>query len=288
LGRTASSTDGQAAPAGALAAVLKRDRAIVAASLAILVALAWLYLFRISAGMADMREPAGMAGMDMPGMADMDMPGTPAAPPQSAVFPAAALMWFVMMVGMMAPAAAPLILIFAAVERKGRPARRPFGRVGLFTAGYLLLWAAFSLAAAASQIALARAGLFSAELALHSAALAGGVFVLAGLYELSPLKNRCLAHCRSPLEWLSLHHRSGPAGALAMGVEHGAFCVGCCWLLMLLLFAVGVMNLLFVAALAAIVLAQKLLPGGKVLARVGGVALIACGIALIAQPLVAA
>lgn len=273
----------------ALQEVLKRDHWVVLASLAALCLLAWLYLFHLAAGMASMEmtpPPGGMAGMEGMDMPGMTMPESSAAP--DAVlrdFALLAAMWMVMMVGMMLPAAAPTILLFAALERKRAEAER--GRVPLFVAGYFLVWAVFSLAAAAAQTALAQSGLLSDAMQLTSSGAAGIVFILAGLYEFSPLKNRCLAHCRAPLDWIPQHMKPGAAGALRMGAEHGAYCVGCCWVLMLLLFAVGVMNLLWVAAIAAIVLAQKLFPGGIMVARIAGAALIVWGIALLAWPLMA-
>ncbi len=267
--------------ATALESVLKRDRLVILASLAGLGLVAWLYLFHLAAGMQAMQgAPGGMA--DMPGMEDMpgmDMSGMEQS--GAAGFALLAVMWIVMMVGMMLPSAAPTILLFSAIERKRRAAGPVMGRTALFVAGYFLVWGGFSLAAALAQTALSRAGLLSAGMATTSALLGGGVFVLAGLYELSPLKHRCLGHCRSPLEWLPRHWRPGRAGALRMGAEHGAWCLGCCWVLMLLLFAVGVMNLLWVAALAAIVLAQKLLPGGPLLSRLAGIALIGWGALLL-------
>jgi len=266
-------------------AVLKRDRAVVLASLLVLLALAWVYLFRLSSEMASM--DAAMP-MDMPGMEGMaNMPGMEGGVPATgslAEFVMLALMWSVMMVGMMLPSAAPTILLFSALERK-RSAGAIAGRVAFFVAGYFLVWGLFSLAAAGGQTILGRLGLMSPLMALTGAVLGGAIFILAGMYEFTPLKNRCLVHCRSPLDWIPRHMRPGRAGALRMGMQHGAFCVGCCWVLMLLLFAGGVMNLLWVAAIAAIVLAQKLFPGGLLAARIAGAALIACGLFLITRPL---
>ena len=263
-------------------ALLKRDRLVVLASLLVLLAIAWAYLFHLSSEMASV--DAAMP-MDMPGMEGMPgMTGTPSATGLFAQFALLALMWSVMMVGMMLPSAAPAILLFSAVERK-RGEGPIGGRVAFFVAGYLLVWTFFSLAAAAAQTFLARLGLMSPQMAMTGAVLAGTAFILAGVYEFLPLKNRCLVHCRSPLDWIPRHMRPGRTGALRMGVQHGAFCVGCCWVLMLLLFVGGVMNLLWVAAIAAIVLVQKLLPGGIMAARIGGAVFIACGLVLIARPL---
>jgi len=265
-------------------ALLKRDRLVVLGSLLVLLAIAWAYLFHLSSEMASIFFAIPM---DMPGMEGMPgMSGTPSATGLLAEFALLALMWSVMMVGMMLPSAAPTILLFSAVERK-RGERPIASRVAFFVAGYLLVWTFFSLIAAAGQTFLARLGLMSPQMAMTGAALAGAVFILAGLYEFTPLKSRCLVHCRSPIDWIPRHMRPGRTGALRMGVQHGAFCVGCCWVLMLLLFVGGVMNLLWVAAIAAIVLAQKLVPGGLVAARIAGAVFIACGIVLIARPLLA-
>ena len=150
--------------------------------------------------------------------------------------------------------------------------------------GYLLVWGGFSVLAAALQTALAAVGMVSPEMSTTNALLGGGLFVAAGLYEWSSLKQRCLAHCRSPLQFLSHHMRPGNLGALRMGAAHGLYCLGCCWVLMLLLFVGGVMNLLWVAALAVIVLAQKLLPRGEWVSRLGGLALVLCGVVIAVQP----
>jgi predicted metal-binding membrane protein len=267
-------------------AVLRRDRLVVLVSLFLLLLLAWLYLFRLSA------EMTNGGGMDMPGMEGMaDMPGMAGeSAPATGVLADFALlssMWSVMMVGMMLPSAAPTILLFSALERK-RGAGEIVGRIAFFVAGYFLVWGLFSLAAAAGQTILGRLGLMTPQMAVTGAMLGGAVFILAGLYEFTPLKDRCLVHCRSPLDWIPRHLRPGRMGALRMGMQHGAYCVGCCWMLMLLLFVGGVMNLLWVAAIAAIVLVQKLLPGGLLATRIAGATLIACGIVLIARPLVAA
>ncbi|MCP3466458.1 MULTISPECIES: DUF2182 domain-containing protein [unclassified Bradyrhizobium] len=189
-----------------------------------------------------------------------------------------------MMVGMMMPSAAPTILLFSALERK----RTAANRIASFIAGYFAIWSAFSIAAAAAQTVLSHTGLISMQMATTSAVLGGAVFIAAGLFEFTPLKERCLVHCRSPLEWIPRHMRPGQLGAFRMGVEHGVYCVGCCWALMLLLFVGGVMNLIWVAFLATIVLVQKVLPSGVTVARFAGVVLIVCGIALLARSLILA
>src|SRR5258706_3994937 len=188
------------------------------------------------------------------------------------------VMWTVMMVAMMLPSAAPVVLLFAALERRqGR-----LGRTAVFVAGYLVLWSAFSAGAAALQWALQLLAVTNAAgpaLGLFGAALVGA----AGLYQLTPLKRACLAYCRSPIDALAGHWRPGRGGAFVMGAHHGLYCLGCCWLLMALLFVAGVMNLLWVALIALFVLAEKTLPRGELLGHVTGVALVAAGIGLIAR-----
>jgi len=192
------------------------------------------------------------------------------------------LMWWVMMIGMMVPSAAPMVLLFGGVTRRRLPDERPALRVALFVAGYLAAWAAFSAAAASVQWALTTMGLVSSMELTATRRVGALVIALAGVYQLVPLKNLCLRHCRSPAEFLSSHWRAGSAGAWRMGIAHGAFCVGCCWLLMGLLFFAGVMNLLWVAALGAFVLLEKVVPRGEWLARASGVTLLAFAAYLLA------
>jgi predicted metal-binding membrane protein len=274
--------------ATALESVLKRDRLVILASLVALFLLAWIFLISLAGEMATMEGMAArMMGMRVDdGIARLLeltlSPMTAGYADSGATFALVAIMWLVMMVGMMLPSAAPTILLFAALERKAK-AGAPLARSAFFTAGYFLTWGAFSVAAAALQTALHQAGFLSMEMAATSALLGGAIFVLAGLFEFTPLKARCLVHCRSPLEWLPQHWKPGKAGALRMGAEHGLYCVGCCWTLMLLLFVGGVMNLLWVAVIAAIVLIEKLLPRGPIFARAAGVAFAIWGVAMIAR-----
>jgi predicted metal-binding membrane protein len=243
---------------------ISRDRAIVVASLVAIAGLAWAYLFGLSQDMASMD--------DMPGMA---MSST------LAPFPLTAIMWAVMMVGMMLPSAMPMILLFTTVQRK--QGKRPVITTGTFAAGYLLVWGGFSVAAAALQIQLGKLALLSPSLTFVSTRLAGMAFLLAAAYEFSPLKNRCLIQCSSPISFITSHWRPGVAGAFRMGVWHGVFCVGCCWALMLLLFTAGVMNLLWVAVLAALVLVQKVLPSPRIATTVVGMAMAVVGIILLVR-----
>jgi predicted metal-binding membrane protein len=241
-----------------IARVLRHERRLVLAGVVAVAALAWLDVWRRSRGVMDMAMP------------EME--------PWSFVeFGAILAMWFVMMVAMMLPSAAPMLLLFAATQRD-RAARGEPATVVAFAGGYLLVWAGFSVAAAALQGFLQERMLLSSDLAMTAGWIPAAVLALAGLYQLSPLKYACLVRCRSPLGFLLGHWRDGVGGALTMGVRHGAFCLGCCWALMALLFVGGVMNLTWVAVLALFVLGEKVLPYGVWLSRVSGVALIAWGV----------
>jgi predicted metal-binding membrane protein len=276
----------------ALEGLLRRRRLVTAGALAVLCALAWAYLLNgAGLGMSPWAmtrlslfphpPTAGMPGMDMPGMdmGGMEL-GAPAWTP--AVWALTIGMWWSMMVAMMTPAAAPTILLYGQVRRhaEGRGQGDGLASSGAFTAGYLLVWLGFSLAAAGLQWALQRDALLSAAtMGSQSRWLSAAVLVAAGLYQLSPLQDRCLSHCRSPAGFLSRHWRPGALGAVRLGAMHGAYCVGCCWLLMGLLFVGGVMNLVWIAVLTLLVLAQKLVPGGVWVGRAAGVALLAWGLA---------
>jgi predicted metal-binding membrane protein len=195
------------------------------------------------------------------------------------------LMWWAMMIGMMLPSALPMTLTFATVNRRRRELGTPYVRTAVFVAGYLLAWGVFSLVATAAQWALEHAALMSPMTRLSSPLVGGLVFVAAGLYQLTPVKHACLRRCRSPLAFVLERWHEGTAGALRMGAEHGAYCLGCCALLMALLFVGGVMNLLWAAAIAVWVLVEKLVPAGEVLARAAGVMAILFGGWMLVQSL---
>jgi predicted metal-binding membrane protein len=185
------------------------------------------------------------------------------------------VMWWLMMAAMMLPSAAPAVLLYARV-RHMRGADRAIAQSWVFLGGYLALWLVFSLIAASAQRLLA-----GPSMALENPVARAVLLIVAGVYQLSPLKTACLGECRSPAQFISRHWRPGWIGTLRLGLLHGAYCVGCCWALMLLLFVGGVMNLLWVVALAAVVAAEKLLPRGLWLGRVVGLAAIACGAFLV-------
>ncbi len=187
------------------------------------------------------------------------------------------VMWAVMMVGMMVPSAAPMALVYAAVSRKASKQGQSLAPTAVFVAGYVAMWTLFSVAATGLQWGLERAALLSPMMVSTSPLLGAGLLVSAGVYQLTPFKDACLRHCRSPAYFISEHWRPGVVGAFRMGLVHGAYCLGCCWLLMGILFFGGVMNLLWIAAIAIFVLLEKILPRGPVAGRVGGVALIGLG-----------
>ena len=243
-------------------AVLRRDRLIVIAGLLTLAVLAWVYIVRSA---ADMQFHAGMS-----------MPMS--SPWGAGEIAGLALMWIVMMIAMMVPSVAPVILLFAGVSRRRRAQGVPAARVSVFLLGYLLAWIGYAVLAALLQSALHSAALLSPAMASVSPMLGGGILILAGLYQWSPLKGACLSHCRSPLGFFSTEWREGVAGALRMGFRHGSHCVGCCWALMALLFVAGVMNLVWVAVIAVFVLAEKVLPHGRLLGRITGGVLVAAGL----------
>ena len=255
--------------------LLRRERLIVAAGLAVISALAWAYVLSGAGTGMSVRamsrlaiSPGALAG----GMA-MSTEWS------LAYWLVMLLMWWVMMVAMMLPSAAPTILLYSRVMRHEQSS----GRAGIdvaptadFAAGYLATWLGFSAFATLLQFALERAGLVSSMMMWSlDPWLSAGVLLAAGLYQLTPLKQACLSHCRAPASFLSRHYRPGRSGALVMGMHHGVYCVGCCWALMALLFVGGIMNLLWIAGLAIAVLAEKLLPFGIVPARILGIACIA-------------
>jgi predicted metal-binding membrane protein len=258
-----------------LEAVLRRERLVLIAGLVAVLAMAWGWLLA-GAGME-------MSAVDMTAMAGMDgwlMQPAKWTPAYAALIFA---MWWVMMVAMMLPSAAPVLLLFARVNRKDKTAGAPLVPTVSFAVGYLLCWGGFSAVATALQWGLESARLLSPMLETTNRWLGAAILVAAGLWQLTPLKSVCLRHCRTPLSFLVGSWRSGGAGALRMGLEHGAFCLGCCWFLMALLFFGGVMNLYWIAGLTVFALLEKTIPLGHWLGRVAGVALASWGVVLASQ-----
>ncbi len=193
------------------------------------------------------------------------------------------VMWTVMMIAMMVPSASQMILTFAKINRKQQtdPDREPFSPTAAFLLGYIVVWTGFSALGAVAQWGLHHAALVSAAGVSTNVIFGGLVLVVAGLFQWSRLKNACLTHCRSPLAFFMTSWRPGRSGALVMGLEHGAFCVGCCWALMALMFVAGVMNLLWLAAIAGLVLVEKLAPSGHQIGRGAGVLFVVWGLYLL-------
>jgi predicted metal-binding membrane protein len=191
-------------------------------------------------------------------------------------------MWWVMMAAMMLPSVAPTVLLHSALLRMGGNAPSATALSTAFLAGYLVIWAVFSACAVVAQWGLEASGLVSPTMMTIVDTLPGGlVLIVAGVYQFTPLKAACLRHCRSPAKFLTERRRAGRGGAFAMGIEHGAYCLGCCWSLMALLFVGGIMNLWWIAGLAAVVALEKLARFGPLLGRMAGVALIASGSAVV-------
>ena len=249
-----------------------RDRLAVLAGLAVITAAAWAYIV-----VAARRMMSGQAGMSARSMAPMLHAMTGTQPWTAAEFGLRLAMWAVMMVAMMVPTAVPMTLLYAAVARKAAAQHSPVAPAFVFVAGYAAMWAIFSLVATAAQWGLDRAALLSPMMVSRSAWLGAALLITAGVYQLIPLKNACLRNCRAPAHFLSRHWRSGLPGAFRMGVRLGAYCLGCCWILMGLLFIGGVMNLLWIAAIAAFVLLEKTMPFGVAGGRVAGAAMILIG-----------
>ena len=259
--------------------LLRRERAIIAAGLGAMVVLGWVYLL-LGAGTG--MSPLHMTSWRLP-LPSLEPTTQPDWTPAHVLV--ALAMWWVMMIAMMVPSAAPVVLLYARVLRHNRRGGAPGAAVvptASFAAGYLAVWLLFSAAAVALQFALERAGLLDATMMWPTSRwLTGGLLLAAAAYQLSPLKTVCLGHCRSPVEWLARYWRSGRAGAFRMGAHHGAYCVGCCWALMLLLFAGGVMNLVWIAGLAGLVLVEKLTAWGAAVSRWSALALGAAGTVLL-------
>jgi predicted metal-binding membrane protein len=260
-----------------LEALIRRENAVVTGALFALIILAWLALLT---GAGTGMSVTAMSGWWLP----MSLPAGESWPWNAYYWAIAFVMWAVMMVAMMLPSAAPMILLYARVVRRADAQADTVEApscIAAFAGGYLTLWILFSVLAVVLQFALERAGLMTIMMNSRSATLSGALLISAGVYQLTPLKSACLKHCRSPATYLAEHWRPGTAGAWRMGLEHGAYCVGCCAVLMLLLFVGGVMNLIWIAGLSLFVALEKLAPFGDVLARALSIILIAGGAALI-------
>lgn len=241
-----------------------RDRFVVISGLFGVCILAWIYMIYLG---------SQMGGMDMQ-VAQIQRWGL-------VDFMFTFLMWAVMMIAMMTPSAAPMVLMFARINRQPQKQQTTYLATSAFLLGYLNVWFIFSLVATVVQLGLHELALLSPMLVSTSPLLGGGLLIAAGIFQFSSLKNTCLNHCRTPLAYLMNEWQEGYSGAFFMGMKHGSYCVGCCWLIMALLFVAGVMNLLWVATLAVYVLIEKLVPPGPGLARVIGLLSVFSGLWLV-------
>ncbi len=244
--------------------ILRRESIIISGCLAVVVILSWIYLLDMSADMSGM----AMLAVQEWGLTDLIL-----------LF----IMWAVMMVAMMVPSAAPMTLAFHSVNLRRQDTNRPVVPTYIFILGYIVMWSIYSAVATLTQWGLHEATLISPAMVVTSPFLKGGLLLAAGVYQWTPLKRACLVGCRSPLSFLMSEWREGSWGAFAMGLRHGSYCVGCCWIIMALLFVAGVMNLIWVAVIAIFVMAEKLLPHGELFGRIAGLTLAGAGLAIIAQ-----
>ena len=193
-------------------------------------------------------------------------------------FSAMLVMWLIMMVGMMVPSAIPMVLIYGSIVQKAAREGSPLAATEIFVAGYVIIWSLFALVATIAQWALDRMALLSPMMMSNSNIFGGLLLLAAGSYQLTPFKGACLRHCRSPIEFLSSRWKPGALGAFQMGIAHGSFCLGCCWVLMALLFFGGVMNLWWIGGLTLFVLFEKILPLGALAGRMIGAIVALCGL----------
>lgn len=253
----------------------RRERFLLLISLLAFSGLAWTYLVidaqRMNAAMAISSGDVKIAAM--------------ASPWEPASLFMTFAMWAVMMVGMMLPSAAPAITLYATMVRRNREIGTTLPSAWLFTAGYLLVWAGFSVAASVLQASLQEIQMLSPMMISTSVTLSSAILIIAGIYQWLPFKRACLEKCRTPLQFFLMRWRTGGFGSIAMGAEHGVFCVGCCWALMLLLFAVGIMELFWVVLIACFVLSEKLLPEntwlGRWFSRLAGLGMVITGVAML-------
>lgn len=243
-----------------------KDRFIILSILALVTLLCWTYLVDMAIDMDNM-----MASGHMMQMAEWT----------TSYFIAMLVMWVIMMTGMMVPTAIPMALVYAAVARKAASQGTPIAPTSAFVSGYVVMWGFFSVAATFAQWGLDEAALMSPMMVTNSPWLGATLLIVAGLFQFTPWKDSCLKHCRAPAYFISQSWKPGVWGAFRMGIEHGTFCIGCCWFLMSLLFFGGVMSLLWIAGITLFVLLEKVLPFGDLGGRVAGGAMTLTGLTLL-------
>jgi predicted metal-binding membrane protein len=250
--------------------VLKKDRFIVLTALFLICVLSWLYIIYLYEQMYPMNMNALLFAMPMtPHWSSTD-------------FVLLFLMWFVMMIAMMTPSVTPLVLIFTSINRKRRQQQNPCVPSGYLLGGYFLAWAAFSLFATLLQWLLQQVSLLNPEMVTTNKLVGGIILITAGIFQFTPLKNTCLRSCRSPIGFIHQHWKDGRDGALRMGIQNGIYCLGCCWILMLLLFVSGIMNILWIAIISLFVVIEKI-SSAKAISLMAGIALMAYGIIVLLQ-----
>lgn len=243
-----------------------KDRIVILSIIGIVTLLCWTYLIDMAIGMDKMMAAGHM--MKIPVWT-------------GAYFTAMLLMWVVMMIGMMAPTAIPMVLVYAAVSRKAARQGSTLAPTSIFVSGYIVMWVVFSVVATLAQWGLDEAALLSPMMVSNSPWFGAMLLIAAGVFQFTPFKNACLRHCRAPAYFISEHWKPGNLGALRMGAEHGVYCIGCCWILMGLLFFGGVMSLLWIAGITLFVLLEKVVPLGDLGGRIGGGAMILTGVTML-------
>ena len=247
-----------------------------------LTTLAWVYLVHLARNMAAMGAAAETMGMSMEEHMRMMSPSFSEWTLGHFLFMFS--MWAVMMVGMMTPSVAPMVLIYMNIAAQNGARGHVFAPAAWLAGGYLAAWCAFSLVAVFLQWAFEKLALITPMMASASRLFGGVVLIAVGLYQWLPIKQACLSQCRSPLSFIQRYGGFQPsaAGSLRLGFRHGLQCIGCCWAVMVLLFVGGVMNLLWIAALAIFVLLERVIPGAYYFSRVAGLAAVGAGVWLIA------
>ncbi len=258
--------------------ILKRDRIAVFIALLIVMLLAWTYTL-LGVGM-------GMNAFEMTNMPAIVLNDSAAktinySPWDFRYFILMLTMWWLMMIAMMLPSATPIILLAAALNRRSQAANSPYGRTSFFTFGYLIAWLLFSFIAVSCQWLLEYNGVMTHMMQNSSKALAAGLLIAAGVWQCTPIKQACLRHCRSPVEFLTRHRRPGNTGALVMGLHHGTYCLGCCWFLMGLLFVVCIMDVYWIIGLTLYVIIEKLFARGPLFGQLTGMGFLGIGIWLL-------
>lgn len=247
--------------------ILRIERYLILGSLLALAVVAWVFLIWQSSMMSNQMMSSQMMSLTMGMNALLFM-----------------VIWVVMMVAMMFPASLPMVLAFSKIYESRREQNHPFVPTWVFVSAYLLIWSLCGVVAYLLALGIEQAASYSMWLMDNAARFGGGTLVLAGIYQISPLKDICLTKCRTPFQFILTSWRAGYGGAFRMGLEHGLYCFGCCWLLFAILFPLGIMSLTVMALISALIFAEKVLPGGRLLSKLAGAGLIVYGLLIIFLP----